>query len=1194
MSARAASTSSPHELSLRGVQLVEASAGTGKTHAIAVLYLRLLMEAEINVGQIIVLTFTRAAAAELKERIRRAVVSLSAALASGHVEDPVAREVHGHIADPRRAALRLHRALSEFDTAPILTIHGFCQRLLGELAFSASMAFSTEVLTDEGEMLHAIVRDFWRREIYGAGSLFAEYLIHKRCGTPEALLARVKAHPGRRFARIVGGDPADCIAVERTYEELFGQVAEAWRVQSGEIHDLLTRSDALNRNQYPIDSIKNWVAALSAVMQGEVSLRLPKGFERFTPERIGTATKNGHSAPVHRLFNRCADLRHAAQALDACYGRRLAALWLRLLGECERELRSANRRLRLISYRDMLVNVAAALRGAQGAELAARLRERYPAALVDEFQDTDPLQYEILRRIYGEHERPVFLVGDPKQAIFGFRGADVFAYLRARRDVSRVHALTVNRRSEPRLIEAVNAIFSSAPQPFAYDEIAFRRVTPADEPTPPLRIDGKADAPLQIWLLGRNGDSVIAKRAARERIAIAVAGEVARLLMLGAEGRALVPDRHTGSYRGLRGDDVAVLVRKHDQAQRVRAALAAVGVTCVLRTRVSVFATREAEELARVLAAVAEPNRETALHAALASDMLGRSGPQLCALMADERAWQAMSDRFHAWRALWLERGFFVMLHRLMAEEGVAARLLGREDGERRLTNLLHLAELLHAEASGARAGMEQVIQRLGERRHAEGEGADEELLRLESDEQLVQVITVHASKGLEYPIVFCPFEWDTWEARDKSAPIIYHDPADHYASVLHLSEEGRDRATELWRREQLAEQLRLFYVAVTRARQRCVLLWGCMEGAHASAPAWLLHAHRRHGPAEPFARQVFQSLTDMEIHADLTALATRSDGAVTVCDPPSAEVANLATAGAPADLAARRFVGVVRPAWQLSSYSSLLRQRDADDPDHDAGGASGSGPETALPTGIAAFPRGAQAGRCLHAMLERLDFANADPQHLRGVVGAELARHGFDLEWCDVVACALRAVIDADLDGAGLRLSSLSMDQRLNELEFHYPIARVTAEGLNRVLGVSESSIPGGELHGEALHFAPTHGFMKGYIDLIFEARGRYYIVDYKSNWLGADISAYDTPAMAETMEREAYRLQYLLYTVALHRFLKARLAAYDYERHFGGVRYLFLRGIDPADPHRHGIYATRPRQSSVAALDDYLAHGG
>ncbi|MGQ0656750.1 MAG: exodeoxyribonuclease V subunit beta [Chromatiales bacterium] len=1188
------STSSIHDMPLHGMQLIDASAGTGKTHAIAALYLRLLIETELNVDRILVLTFTRAACAELRERIRRAVASLLAGLAAGQTADAVAAQALPRIDDPRRAEARLRRALSEFDAAQIETIHGFCQRLLGELAFSAGMPFASEVLTDESEVLDRIARDFWRREIYGENQLFAEYLQEVKRDAPERLLADVQAHLGRPRLRVDGGEPADCSDAESRYEDLFRQVACAWREHAGELLDLLTRNGSLNRNRYRRESVVNWVTAVTAVMAGESSLCLPEAFAYFTPERIVRGTNKGQQSPKHPLLDLCGALAAAAAALRTCYAQRLAALRLRLLTGCERELRAHNRRMRVLSYRDMLVNVANALQGGQGERIRELAVERYGAALVDEFQDTDPLQYDILRRIYGGTGRAVFLVGDPKQAIYGFRGADIFAYLQARSDAIAHHALSVNRRSEPRLIEAVNAIFGAAPNPFVIEEINYQPVAAADEPPPPLLIDGKPAEPMHIWLLERDGAGPLSKAAATRQAVTAVAGEVGGLLALGMQRRATLPDRHSREYRPLRGDDVAILVRTHRQAQAMRDALASVGVACVLRTQMGVFATHEAEELARVLAAVAEPSREAVLHAALVSDMLGWSGGRLYALMNSEGEWQAVSDRFHACHALWQERGFFVMLHTLMAEQGVAARLLGMEDGERRLTNLLHLAELLHGEARAAHAGMEQLIRWLDERRHAGRADAEEELLRLESDEQLVQVITVHQCKGLEYPIVFCPFAWD---ARDitgvPNMPFLYHDVNDNHASVLHLSEAIPAHVAAQWQREALSEELRLFYVALTRARQRCVVLWGAVKGAQAAAPGWLLHAHRRPDPATPFDADAFAALTDEDVRADLAVLADSAGGVIGV-SAASLSRRQLGTLrGAGGALAARVFRGTIRPPWQLSSYTSLLRRRDVDEPDYDASGTMGAAAATSPLTGIAAFPRGARAGRCLHAMLERLDFTDPDPQHLRGVVNSELARHGFESHWGEVLVRTLRAVLDVALNDSGLRLASVTMDRRMNELEFHYPVARVTVAGLKRVLGPAASPMAGIDARIDTLQFAPTQGYMKGYIDLVFEAGGRYYLVDYKSNWLGTEASAYDERALAETMQREAYTLQYLLYAVGLHRFLRQRLRDYDYARHFGGVLYLFLRGIEPAYGRRYGVYSARPAAQRIAELDAYLATG-
>jgi exodeoxyribonuclease V beta subunit len=834
------------------------------------------------------------------------------------------------------------------------------------------------------------------------------------------------------------------------------------------------------------------------------------------------------------------------------------------------------------------------LRASSGRGLAASIRQQYSAALIDEFQDTDPVQYEIFSRVYTGADLPLFLVGDPKQAIYSFRGADVYAYLKARDDAQgNRHTLDVNWRSTAALIDAVNTLYRRAPSPFLADGIEFHPAHPADRVPPRLLIDGIDAAPLVLWFLARaSQDKPCSKRDAARFSAQATAAEIARLLQLAASGRAgFVGDG--GELTPLRGNDVAVLVRTHAQGRQIKAALAAHAVNSAEQADDSVFDSDEAVELTHLLRAVENPADDTRLRTALVTTLLGADAEALHTLAGDEPAWEAAVLRFDEYHHLWRDAGFFVMSRRLLEREGVPTRLLSMVDGARRMTNLLHLIELLQAEADGSGLGMGQLVDWLIERRQHRFERGEESQLRLESDEQLVQIVTVHRSKGLEFPIVFCPYLWDESQRRASPvAPVFFHDPADEDAPTLQL--DGSDAAARaLAQREARSESLRLCYVALTRARHRCYVAWGSINGAGRSAPAWLMHRDRR-----PFADDEeffdwFESCGDGDLRADLQALQSAAPHAIALAEPPVFEPgALIPETGTPAVPSARVFRGHIDAPWRTVSYSALVRHGAGDRPDHDAWASAPAPIEPIAADSIHAFPRGSRAGSCLHAIFEHIDFAAAEEAEWRLVIARELNRHGFPPQWEEVLLRMLGDVLHTPLDGGQLRLARVENRQRVNELEFHYPLQRLDAHELARLLDRHAA----GQAYRrqiERLQFDPVRGYMKGYIDMVFEHAGRWYIVDYKSNWLGASAEDYAAARLPEVMAEDAYGLQYLIYTLALHRFLRARHAGYDYDRHFGGVYYLFLRGISPARGAGFGVYADRPSATLIAALDAYIGTG-
>jgi len=1195
----------PFATPLHNTQLIEASAGTGKTYTIAGLFLRLLLEAQYRVDQILIVTFTNAATEELKDRVRQRLVELREALldTDSAPREPILQGLLKRLSPDREGALkRLENAIRGFDEAAIFTIHGFCQRVLADRAFASAMPFESELRADVRDLLQEIVEDFWRRRFYQASPLLIDYLLDQNY-TPERLLREIMPYLGKPYLDILElARPAEFAQIEQDLAEQFSTVRGLWLEHNVEVRNLLQdQLDQLKKNIYPQHKVLLSFQAMDDYL-AEATPRpvLFDGFEHFTQHKLQQGTKKNGTPPQHVFFQACEALWQTAQRLQAQYAIELKALRVELLRYADQELARRKQREQIQSYDDLLLNLHRALLGPRGDELAEQLRQRYPAALIDEFQDTDPIQYDIFSAIYRNSGLPVFLVGDPKQAIYSFRGADIFAYLRAHKDAHRHTTLAENWRSQPLLIEAVNAVFQRRQASFLLAEIDYHPVRPAPINRPEaLHIEH--DPPQALWLDFLPNDlsteAPLGKTEARTLAAKHTAAEIARLLNAARQGQAWVEGR------ALHGGDIAVLVRKHEEGRQVREALLALGIASVQQTRASVFASREAQEIYYLLRALSEPGRESQVRAALATRLIGMDGATIQRLSEQDREWEALLDRIQQLHRIWLEQGFVRMFWQLLREFGVQQRLLGLTDGERRLTNTLHLMELLQQAAQQQRLGPESLTVWLAERLAGNGGGeADEaQQLRLESDSRLVQVLTVHKSKGLEYPIVFCPYLWDgRLGANDKkTAALSFHDPARQYRAVLDLGSDQLDEHRPLAAREELAENLRLCYVALTRAKYRCYAIWGKIKDSESSALAWLLHPPPVIGPsADPLqvSAERVKKMTPEALYNELHTLAQQHPKAIYLSEPTRAKPYQPATT-APILLQARNFRGPVRGHWRITSFSALTARtgRSGELPDYDA--APWLEPVAATPsiseTSIFDFPRGARAGRCLHQLFENLDFTAAKPERLTELSEQTLLEHGFDTTWLPIIVAMLENALHAPLNTNGLRLADVANGQRLNELEFYYPLANLSTAGLRQVLApyLSRFGPTATTLREEldALEFAPTRGYMKGFIDLVFEAGGQYYLIDYKSNWLGAQASDYQAEQLAEPMGREGYVLQYLIYTIALHRYLQLRLPDYDYQRHFGGVYYLFLRGMNPALPGC-GVFADRPEVSLVQALDGYF----
>ncbi|MBL8259218.1 MAG: exodeoxyribonuclease V subunit beta [Candidatus Competibacteraceae bacterium] len=1189
--------------------LIEASAGTGKTYTITALYLRLVAEAAIPVDRILVVTYTNAATKELRDRIRERLAQLRLALLRGHAPeaDELATRLLDLLPDRDLALRRLTNAARGFDEAAIFTIHGFCKRVLGDSAFESGLSFETELLADTGDLLQEIVDDFWRREFYAASPSVVRHFLDERY-SPERLLGEIERHLGKPYLNVLTpGGERDGAALEEAFVAAFRRAATLWSDDRAAIEALLLKSPALNRQKYHPKWIPGWLASMEQYLGAEQPQPALFGkFAQFTASRLQASANKGKVAPQHPFFEACETLQTACEAVaDYCRHQ----IPVKLLAYCNAELASRKRQRQLQSYDDLLVNLHDALRQRrQGEALIETLRRRYSAALIDEFQDTDPVQYAIFRRIYAGTGKPVFLVGDPKQAIYSFRGADIFAYLTARRDAPRHYTLDVNWRSDPRLLQAFNAVFGAGGRhPFLFEGIPFHPARPAERKRhEPLWLQNRLDAPLRVWLLEAEGDKAIAKGVANERIIRATAAEIVRLLDLGARGQARIGERaRAESARDLTGGDIAVLVRSHWQGRAIQHALLRSGVPSIQHADDSVFDSDEARQLEWLLAAVAEPGNEGGVRTLLASDLFGLSGEALYRLREDERAWARWLEKLQDYRQLWLDRGFMRFFRAWLNGEDVPRRLLAFRDGERRLTNVLHLGELLHV-ASRNQPSLSGLCKWFGERRRAPGNKDEECQLRLESDENLVRIVTVHKSKGLEYPVVFCPFLWNGKLHTDQASnsTLLYHDPLDPSRTFLAFGAGEDDPARRLARHEEMAESLRLFYVALTRAKQRCYLVWGKIRDAETAPPAWLLHHPSVVGPSQDaleVTRKRFEGIGPEAFLGDLQTAFAAADG-IAVSALPQASGQRYRPPVAPEpELRARAWSGPLAESWRVGSFTALATGQTGELPDHDMSAGAPQpaeppeAPEPVFEPSIFDFPRGARAGICLHAIFERLDFNQRDRGRLQDHVGQTLKNHGLDqAAWAAVVSDMVEKVLQTPLDAGGLRLAALAPERRLNELEFYYPLAHLRSDELRRVL----------ERHGrdsgplretvERLEFSPLRGYMKGFIDLVFEADGRFYLADYKSNWLGPEPAAYRRARLDEAMAREAYPLQYLIYSVALHRYLRLRVPDYDYERHFGGVFYLFLRGMDPRSGPDCGVFQDRPTQALIEALDRLMATGG
>jgi len=1194
---------------LEGTNLIEASAGTGKTYAITGLFLRLLLEKKLSADEILVVTFTEAATEELKDRIRTGLRKAIDAFSTGKAEDEFLKNLVSKINDPAGALRCLKEAMRIFDEASIYTIHGFCRKMLHEYAFESGSLFDTELVTEQEGVKREIVEDFWRRHLYRESAVFVNYVVHTKIN-PDNLLSLFGKKTGRLEMKIIPEIEAlDSSGAERQFKNAFDEMRNSWSDAKANVEQILMTDKGLNRTKYGKAKIPGWIQDMDFfVASGGDNPVLFDGFQKFCSSELEGAVKKNHTVPDLPFFYLCETLRDRSEELEKIFEKRLLGMKRSLFHYLQDELKQRKRQKNIQFFDDLLLNLYKALEGEGSRDLSQNIRGKFKAALIDEFQDTDPIQYGIFKTLFSTKNNILFLIGDPKQAIYGFRGADIFAYMDAATHVKTRYTLKENWRSEPDLISGVNAVFENSSLPFLYDDIPYHRISAPTEKKDHefLSIEAESQgSPVQLWFLDAGKitghTKPINKPDAKDVISKAVAAEISRLLVLGKEKKAVL------GKRPLREHDIAVLVRENAEAQLMQTALTALNIPSVIYTTENLFHSQEALEMVRVLAGIAQPGNEGLMRVSLATDIMGISGEQINNLIEHEGEWEKWLIRFKEYHRQWDDRGFMRMFTALLRDEEVLPRLMSYPDGERRSTNLLHLSEVINQASLEKRLGITGLVKWLCEKMNTDVQGEEEHQLRLESDENAVKLVTIHRSKGLEYPIVFCPFVWGSSRSRDNKGPFMFHDVTDSMKLTLDLGSEDLKKNCVVAEKEVLAENLRLLYVALTRAKNRCYLVWGRVNKADTSAPAYLFH-----NPGSKDIDNVvnntslrFKALTDKDIYSELEAVSDKSGGRIQLMempDEPGRKHALLSENSK--DLLFHEFKGHVDDQFRITSFSSLTWNlpHGAEQADHDRGVGPEDPDEKVVeglandvePSGIFSFPKGAGPGTFMHDIFEHLDFSEKNDSHMQELVETKLQEYGFGSEWYETICRMVRNVLSIPLepDKKGFTLSRISNSDRLNELGFYFPLKSITPEKLKnlfkRIASVkSVSDFP--ERIGQ-LGFSPVSGFMKGFVDMVFQYKGKYYLVDWKSNFLGSRVADYGPEAMDLAMKDEFYILQYHIYTVALNQYLKVRLPDYSYDEHFGGVYYIFLRGVDPNMGPDYGVYRDRPSEDMIETLCNEL----
>jgi exodeoxyribonuclease V beta subunit len=1237
-----------NEFPLDGLSLIEASAGTGKTYAVANLYLRYLLERGFNVEQILVVTFTEAATQELKDRIRLRIQELRSVFEGAETKDPVLNYLVSQSVTPEKDQLSLRLAERQIDQAQIHTIHGFCQQILKRHALDSNVPLKQALLEDQTQLRKAALEDYWRRYVLSLSAEELQFIV-KKWPEPSALQKELAPLLNRSPEHIIP-KPADTGLVY--WQESF-KAYQLWFLKLQEMTLSMIAGVVVLLNDIPLKSNAkkiDWLGQIKAWAEAPIiDYVLPKTgkeslFERFTASRVLTETPKNKATPTHAYF----------EFLEAHFENRLPEVHALFIAQSYPLVRTlideAKQQQNVFSFDDLISRVSEALSFNEGAgnegtshTLAATIGAPYHVALIDEFQDTDPAQYHIFNTLFGtnspKQDARLVLIGDPKQAIYGFRGGDIATYLRAKHNISKhpnghLFTMDTNWRSSPSMVAAVNAVFELADNAFMAQDIPFQAVKAAKSNVDSL--------PSQALLISQFEVEKASKGQIESSLAFQCVKQIKHLL---SQAKTLRLDDN----KTLQHSDIAILVRSGKEGEVIKNALAEHGLSATLDSQASIYHSDEARALYFLLAAVADPKDESALRRCLAEPFFGISDEQILAFNEQASTFAHYMSLFESLHQKWLRSGVLAMIREALKILGVfefwhqvSAISNGKSSSEknnsrfweRSLTNWNQLAEILQKQ-SRSQKGHFALLRWYQDTLSSvlsgqlSSKGDNETKLRLESDAQLIRIITIHKSKGLEYSFVFIPF---LFSCRGAMEAWFYNDQ-DKVSIDLTKAQENLLAADQ----ERLAEDIRLLYVALTRAKYQCYVGTAAYQsnniqslGLQKSAWAYLLFKGQVPTKIDDNALKVilenfqtsFPDLVHLEFISEASIdnleleYAANNEG---VADEISfKEVAC-------SQLYSNNLNHSIYDDWRVQSFTGLMNESqrlartDINSVEKSKAVKKVSIVQNSNEISIFNFPKGSQAGTFLHTLFEHLNFekgeldAKSSNQYsnLQGFIHTKLGltRLVEDKqleEWSGYLTTWLRAVLQAPLVST-LHLSALSADAYFSEMQFYFSVKQFQSVRFNTLLNEHLGT-------KTTIDFSSFEGHLKGAIDLVFEANKQFYILDYKSNYLGGSPSDYQTGSLAIAMEEHRYDVQYVIYTLALHRFLKQRRKdVYNYQRDFGGVIYLFLRGLNieqnqaqgtipdelvsdelvseklmPEEAVPSGVYFVKPPAELILALDE------
>ncbi len=1181
--------------------LIEASAGTGKTYTIAGLFARFVAEGRCKADQILVVTFTKAATRELKARIYDRLSDCFRLLttADSSTTDSFGKEFLNTFKDDKKALKRLREAIANFDDVSISTIHGFCQSALNEQVLASGVPAELEV-EESDRLLKEICEDYWRnfisdRDKNDTNQLFYE-LFRKIAKNPDELIKLAGNVISKPYALLE--PPQDELCEPGIWAEsvidLKKEMKPVWQQEQDEICNELASS---NLSRFTENSLGKWRIEMDhLLLKNDLDSLKSKNLEKFTasyhdnPENY---TRKGRESELSRPFYKLCDrLKDLTDSLDEAK----TALQLQMIHSVVNLHEEKRQTSTTLTYDDLLISMTNSLKGRNGSYFSKKLRAGFPVALVDEFQDTDPVQYEIFSSIYPK-DCPgcsMIMIGDPKQAIYEFRGADIYAYLQARNDSAPDARYTLNKnyRSNAGVIQSVNTLFSSEDDVFLLDDFSFQPVDHGhiDEQLVKNSIPVK---PMQVIINREDEGTYQNKEDLKRSIYRDIAQRIA----------SMIKDNNKVNFKigknPLNAGDIAILVNSHREGDSIREELKRLNIRSVKISRQNVFDSIEAYRIQLLLESVSETGKRESIKKYLLSGFKGLNISEFPDKENEEKL-NEYRNELEIFRQRMEKDGFYPAFRWLLFERKGLNMISELEDADRVISNLYQIAELCSRAETEHSFQIEGLLKWLTEKRWEKKLKRDEDQLRIENDSELVKITTIHSSKGLSYPVVFAPFLWNTIQA-DTKPPISWHRKENgEYRQVMDFSFHNTPAKNEAEMKsliEKTAEEVRKTYVTLTRARYANFLYWGtaqdsCFSGLGAILcgrktlnPYFLEGKNMKRGTGDLQPEFFSEKLEELaNLSPDIFELLALNDQKSETVDWKPGKTGRMK---AIPFTASDKLV----PGKKMFSFSSVAMHAEGSvyEPDYDEAVPTVliREPEKIIQTpNLFNFPKGAEAGTIIHKVFESRAFGKCDNDMLQEKIVKLLERNRIDAKWTN---CLLKMTEDLSCTplpvpgGKSLRLDRLGEKDQLSEMEFQLKSREPRFDEVLKLIRNGQTFKNQGQ--------PSVKSFMKGFIDLVVMQNDKFYIIDYKSNYMGDQYDDYNQDLLAEEIRDKSYDIQYHFYALALSKYLESRMSGYKYSTHFGGVFYLFVRGIHPEK--ETGIFYHKPEKEIIRKLDKKLCPG-